>query len=84
MLPCRLGFCVSCLDKLALFSGNRRFWGRLAGNIIGGLIGGVVGGFLFMFLAIAAGDLIGSIVTDAMGAVILLLLFGLFKKAKKI
>lgn len=36
-----------------------------------------------MFLAIAAGDLIGSIVTDAMGPVILLLLFGLSKKAKK-
>ena len=53
----------------------------LQGNIIIGLIGGVVGGFLFRLLAIAAGGLIGSIVTATLGAVILLLLIGLFKKA---
>ncbi|MCG2823868.1 MAG: GlsB/YeaQ/YmgE family stress response membrane protein [Desulfobulbaceae bacterium] len=53
----------------------------LQGNIIIGLIGGVVGGFLFRLLAIAAGSVIGSIVTATLGAVILLLLLGLFKKA---
>jgi hypothetical protein len=46
-----------------------------------GIIGGVVGGFLFRLLAIAAGGLIGSIVTATVGAVVLLFLVGLFKKA---
>jgi uncharacterized membrane protein YeaQ/YmgE (transglycosylase-associated protein family) len=36
----------------------------LLGNIVVGMIGGIVGGFLFRLLAIAAGGLIGSIVTD--------------------
>jgi uncharacterized membrane protein YeaQ/YmgE (transglycosylase-associated protein family) len=50
-------------------------------NILIGVIGGVVGGFLFRLLAIAAGGLIGSIVTATVGAVVLLFLVGLFKKA---
>lgn len=53
----------------------------LQGNIIIGIVGGVVGGFVFRWLAIAAGGLIGSIVTATLGAVVLLLLLGLFKKA---
>jgi uncharacterized membrane protein YeaQ/YmgE (transglycosylase-associated protein family) len=53
----------------------------LLGNIAVGIIGGVVGGFLFRLLAIAAGGLIGSIVTATVGAVVLLFLVGLFKKA---
>ena len=62
------------------FGGDGGF--GLQGNIIIGLIGGVVGGFLLRLMAIvAAGGLIGSIVTATLGAVILLLLLGLFKKA---
>jgi uncharacterized membrane protein YeaQ/YmgE (transglycosylase-associated protein family) len=53
----------------------------LLGNIIIGIVGGVVGGFLFRLLAIAAGGLIGSIVTATVGAVVLLYLVGLVKKA---
>jgi uncharacterized membrane protein YeaQ/YmgE (transglycosylase-associated protein family) len=48
-------------------------------NILIGVIGGVVGGFLFRLLAIAAGGLIGSIVTAAAGAVALLYFIGRFK-----
>jgi uncharacterized membrane protein YeaQ/YmgE (transglycosylase-associated protein family) len=39
------------------------------------------GGFLFGALGIAAGGLIGSIVTAVVGAVVLLFLIGLIKKA---
>ena len=45
------------------------------------LIGAVVGGFLFSLLGLAAGGLIGSIVTATVGAVVLLFLIGLIKKA---
>jgi uncharacterized membrane protein YeaQ/YmgE (transglycosylase-associated protein family) len=51
------------------------------GNIIIGIVGGIVGGFLFRRLAITAGGLIGSIVTATVGAVMLLYLVGLVKKA---
>jgi len=53
----------------------------LLGNIIIGIVGGIVGGFLFRLLAITAGGLIGSIVTATVGAVVLLYLVGLVKKA---
>ena len=53
----------------------------LLGNILIGIVGGIVGGFLFRLLAIAAGGLIGSIVTATVGAVVLLYLVGLVKKA---
>ncbi|BDD87863.1 GlsB/YeaQ/YmgE family stress response membrane protein [Desulfofustis limnaeus] len=54
----------------------------LLGNILIGVIGGVVGGYLFRVLAIAAGGLIGSMVTAITGAVALLFLLKLFKKTK--
>ena len=41
----------------------------------------MVGGFLFGLLGLAAGGLIGSIVTAVVGAVVLLFLIGLIKKA---
>ncbi|KAB2923602.1 MAG: GlsB/YeaQ/YmgE family stress response membrane protein [Candidatus Contendobacter sp.] len=53
----------------------------LLGNIIVGIIGAVVGGFLFGTLGLAAGGLIGSIGTATVGAVVLLFLIGLIKKA---
>ena len=49
-------------------------------NIRIGVVGGVVGGFLFRLLAIAAGGLIGSIVTSAAGAVALLYFISRCKK----
>jgi uncharacterized membrane protein YeaQ/YmgE (transglycosylase-associated protein family) len=53
----------------------------LLGNIIIGIVGGIVGGFLFRLLTITAGGLIGSIVTATVGAVVLLYLVGIVKKA---
>ena len=51
------------------------------GNIVVGIIGAVVGGFLFGLLGLAAGGLIGAIVTATAGAVVLLFLISLIKKA---
>ena len=50
-------------------------------RLVVGIIGAVVGGFLFGVLGLAAGGLIGSIVTATVGAVVLLFLIGLIKKA---
>ena len=51
------------------------------GNIIVGIIGAVVGGFLFGLIGISAGDFMGSIISATAGAVILLFIVGLIKKA---
>jgi uncharacterized membrane protein YeaQ/YmgE (transglycosylase-associated protein family) len=53
----------------------------LLGNMLVGVIGAVIGGFAFGLLGISAGGLIGSIVTATVGAVVLLLIVGLLKKA---
>lgn len=53
----------------------------LLGNIIVGIIGAILGGFLFGVLGIVAGGLIGSIVTATVGAVVLLFLISIIKKA---
>ena len=52
----------------------------LLGNILIGVIGGVVGGYLLRMLAMAAGGIVGSIVTATVGAVAFLFLIGLIKK----
>ncbi len=52
----------------------------LLGNILIGVIGGVIGGYLLRMLAMAAGGIVGSIVTATVGAVALLFLIGLIKK----
>jgi uncharacterized membrane protein YeaQ/YmgE (transglycosylase-associated protein family) len=53
----------------------------MIGNIVVGIIGGVVGGFVFGLLGISTGGLIGSIITATAGAVILLFVVSLIKKA---
>jgi len=63
----------------------------IVGNIIVGVIGSILGGvlfkvlgitaFLFKVLGITAFGLLGSIIMATMGAVILLFLIGLIKKA---
>ena len=53
----------------------------LLDNIVVGILGAIVGGFAFGLLGISASGLIGSIVTATAGAVILLLVVGLLKKA---
>jgi uncharacterized membrane protein YeaQ/YmgE (transglycosylase-associated protein family) len=53
----------------------------LIGNIIVGIIGSVVGGFAFGLFGIAAGGILGSIITATAGAVLLLFIISLIKKA---
>ncbi|QNT68435.1 GlsB/YeaQ/YmgE family stress response membrane protein [Defluviicoccus vanus] len=51
------------------------------GNIIVGVIGAIIGGFVFSKLGIAAGGTLGTLLTATIGAVILLFVVGLIKKA---
>ncbi len=53
----------------------------IIGNIVVGIIGALIGGYLFSFLGISAGGLIGSLITATVGAVALLFVVGLVKKA---
>ena len=52
----------------------------LVGNIVIGTLGAIVGGFVFKFFGVSFGGFIGDIITAAVGAVILLYVFGIFKK----
>jgi uncharacterized membrane protein YeaQ/YmgE (transglycosylase-associated protein family) len=51
------------------------------GDLIVGVIGALLGGFLFSLLGISAGGLLGSLITATVGAVVLLYLLRLIKKA---
>lgn len=51
------------------------------GNIIVGIVGAVLGGFVFGFFGITTGGLLGSIIMATIGAVILLCLINIVKKA---
>ena len=52
------------------------------GNIVVGVVGAVIGGGLFNMLGIwPGGGLLGSIIMATIGAVVLLFLIGLFKRA---
>ena len=53
----------------------------LVGNIVVGVIGSLIGGWLFGLLGIAAGGLIGSIIAALVGAIILLAIVRLMKRA---
>jgi len=53
----------------------------LIGDLVVGVIGAFLGGWLLGALGIAAGGLIGSLVTATVGAVVLLFLIRLIKKA---
>lgn len=58
--------------------------GRGAGllvNLIVGIIGAYLGGLLFGFLGLSMHGLIGSLISATVGAVVLLFLVGLIKKA---
>jgi uncharacterized membrane protein YeaQ/YmgE (transglycosylase-associated protein family) len=50
-------------------------------NIVVGILGAMVGGFTFGLLGISAGGILGSIITATVGAVLLLFIVGLIKKA---
>jgi uncharacterized membrane protein YeaQ/YmgE (transglycosylase-associated protein family) len=53
----------------------------LVGDLVIGVIGAFIGGWLFGALGISAGGLIGSLVTATIGAVVLLFLIRLIKRA---
>ncbi|HKM43874.1 MAG TPA: GlsB/YeaQ/YmgE family stress response membrane protein [Dysgonamonadaceae bacterium] len=50
-------------------------------NLIVGIIGAVLGGWIFGLLGIAAGGIIGSLVTATVGAIVLLWIVSLFRRA---
>jgi uncharacterized membrane protein YeaQ/YmgE (transglycosylase-associated protein family) len=52
------------------------------GDIVVGVLGAVLGGFLFRFLGVSAGGgLLGSIVVATVGAVVLIFVLRLIKRA---
>jgi uncharacterized membrane protein YeaQ/YmgE (transglycosylase-associated protein family) len=53
----------------------------LIGDLIIGVVGAFIGGWLLGAIGIFAGGLIGSLVTATIGAVVLLFLIRLIKKA---
>jgi uncharacterized membrane protein YeaQ/YmgE (transglycosylase-associated protein family) len=54
----------------------------LLGNMVVGMIGALIGGSLFGFLGVSAGGgLVGSLITAFVGAVVLLFVIRLLKKA---
>lgn len=50
-------------------------------NLLVGIAGAVIGGWVFGLLGIAAGGIIGSLVTALVGALLLLWIISLFKRA---
>ena len=53
----------------------------LLGDIVLGIIGAFIGGFLFGLLGLSAAGLIGQIISATVGAVALIFVLRLFKKA---
>ncbi|MEN6588662.1 MAG: GlsB/YeaQ/YmgE family stress response membrane protein [Proteiniphilum sp.] len=50
-------------------------------NLLVGIAGGVIGGWVFGLLGISSGGIIGSLVTALVGAILLLWIISLFKRA---
>lgn len=53
----------------------------LLGDLIVGVIGALLGGWLFGMAGVAAGGLLGQLVVATIGAIVLLLLLRLIKRA---
>ena len=53
----------------------------ILGDIVIGIIVAFIGGFLFTLLGITAGGLIGQIITATVGAIVLIFVLRMFKKA---
>jgi uncharacterized membrane protein YeaQ/YmgE (transglycosylase-associated protein family) len=53
----------------------------LVGDLIVGVIGALLGGWLFGFLGISAGGLIGALITAFVGAVVLIALLRVIRRA---
>ena len=50
-------------------------------NLVVGVIGAFVGGFLFRLVGLSAHGFIGSLITATVGAIVLLFIVGLLKRA---
>jgi uncharacterized membrane protein YeaQ/YmgE (transglycosylase-associated protein family) len=53
----------------------------VVGDLIVGVIGALLGGWLFGLFGISAGGLLGALITATVGAVVLVLLLRLIKRA---
>lgn len=53
----------------------------LAGDLVLGVVGAFIGGWIFGILGIGAGGLIGRLITATIGAVVLIFLIRVIKKA---
>lgn len=53
----------------------------LGGNLVIGVVGAFVGGFLFRLIGLAAVGLLGKLITATVGAVVLLYVVRVLKKA---
>ena len=53
----------------------------VVGDLIVGVLGALLGGFLFGALGISAGGFVGSIIVATVGAVVLIFLLRLIKRA---
>ena len=52
-------------------------------NLVIGMVGGVLGGWLFRLMGIASTHMLGSLLTSVFGAIVLLLIVGLFTRRKR-
>ncbi len=52
-------------------------------NLVIGMVGGVLGGWLFRLMGIASTNMLGSLLTSVFGAIVLLLIVGLFTRRKR-
>lgn len=52
-------------------------------NLVIGMVGGVLGGWLFRLMDIASTNMLGSLLTSVFGAIVLLLIVGLFTRRKR-
>lgn len=53
----------------------------LVGNLVVGVVGAILGGWLFGALGITTYGLVGSLISAVVGAIVLLFIVGLIKKA---
>ena len=52
-------------------------------NLVIGMVGGVLGGWLFRLMGIDSTNMLGSLLTSVFGAIVLLLIVGLFTRRKR-
>ena len=52
-------------------------------NLVIGMVGGVLGGWLYRLMGIGSTNMLGSLLTSVFGAIVLLLIVGLFTRRKR-